>query len=76
MNVHTFYKKLEHEVDGDTYDGYMDLCRIENVISENGDYYICGPTIFIKTHVEYLRAQGVDTSQIHYEQFGPAVLSV
>lgn len=76
MNVHTFYDKLEHEADGDTYDGYVDLCRIENVISGNADYYVCGPSIFIKTHVEYLRAQGVNAARIHYEEFGPAVLSL
>lgn len=76
MNVHTFYDKLEHDVDIDTYDGYVDLCRIENMISDHADYYICGPTIFIKTHVEYLRSKGVEAERIHYEEFGPSVLSV
>lgn len=76
MNVHTFYDRLENEVDVEAYEGYVDLCRVENVISAEADYYICGPSIFIKTHVEYLRSKGINSQQIHYEEFGPSVLSI
>lgn len=76
MVVHTFYDSFDNGADDDYYEGFVDLDKIKDAIVPDADYYICGPGAFIKKHVEYLREQGVDTAAIHYEEFGPAVLTV
>lgn len=75
MSVHTFYDHFEGETDNH-YEGFVDLSRVKNVINAGPDFYICGPGVFIKKHVEYLRSQGVPSEAIHFEEFGPAILVV
>lgn len=74
MSVHTFYDELTHNTNNNYYEGFVDLSRVKQAITERAEYYICGPGAFIKKQVDYLRKQGVDTSRIHFEEFGPAVL--
>ena len=74
MTVHTFYDRLEQETKDNHYEGYVDLSQVKNAITPGADFYICGPGIFIKKHVEYLRSQGVPSDAIHFEEFGPAIL--
>ncbi|MBW8683296.1 NO-inducible flavohemoprotein [Chitinophaga rhizophila] len=76
MSVHTFYDKLERDTGDQCYEGFVDLQRVEKAIVPDADYYICGPGIFIKKQVDYLRSQGIASSAIHFEEFGPAILVV
>ncbi|WP_134091283.1 NO-inducible flavohemoprotein [Olivibacter sp. XZL3] len=76
MSVHTFYDRLESETQDNYYEGYVDLNKIKQAVVDGADYYICGPGVFIKKHFDYLRAQGVGTEAIHFEEFGPAILVV
>lgn len=43
-----------------------------NTRPESADYYICGPSGFMKTTVSGLRSLGVTDDRLHYEFFGPA----
>lgn len=76
MVVHTFYDSFDNGADDDYYEGFVDLDKIKDAIVPDADYYICGPGAFIKKHVDYLREQGADIAAIHFEEFGPAVLTV
>ena len=74
--VHTFYDRIDRKITGNYYQGYVDLSQVKNAIIPGADFYICGPGVFMKRHVEYLRSQGVNPSSIHFEEFGPAVLVI
>jgi nitric oxide dioxygenase len=76
MTVHTFYDQIEKETEENLYEGFVDLGKLANVVDPEAEYYICGPGVFIKKHYEYLRENGVDTSAIHFEEFGPSLLAV
>ncbi len=77
MSVHTFYDKLNKEDKKDYYyEGFVDLSLVKDAITPDAEYYICGPGVFIKKHFEYLRSQGVAAKNIHFEEFGPAILVV
>ncbi|MDR6197555.1 NO-inducible flavohemoprotein [Siphonobacter sp. SORGH_AS_0500] len=76
MAIHTFYNKLDDHTQEFYYEGFVDLTKVKEAIVPQADYYICGPAVFIKKHVEYLRSQGVNAQFIHFEEFGPAILVV
>ncbi len=44
----------------------------DNTPTEQADYYLCGPTPFLRAFVGGLARAGVPDSRIHYEFFGPA----
>jgi nitric oxide dioxygenase len=46
---------------------------LKQFISENADYFICGPVPFMKAVINYLKELGVASENIHYEFFGPAL---
>ena len=46
---------------------------IASMLTPNTDVYICGPTGFMQTVIEYLHELQVDDANIHYEFFGPAM---
>lgn len=56
--------------------GLVDLGRIHDAITPDADYYICGPGEFIKMHYAYLLSRNINKDNIHFEEFGPAVLVV
>ena len=65
--------------DGDTigqdYDseGHLDApLMVQLLPDEPVDYYLCGPTPFLKSVFNGLRDNGVAEERIHYEFFGPA----
>jgi nitric oxide dioxygenase len=67
---------LEDDVQGYDYDhaGLVDLRRIADaVLVPDADYYICGPTPFMRMQVQTLKALGVAESRLHYEVFGTDV---
>jgi hypothetical protein len=40
---------------------------LKQFISENADYFICGPVPFMKAVINYLKELGVASENIHYE---------
>lgn len=62
---------------GEDYDftGWVDLNKIrDEILLPQADYYICGPTPFIRLHRDQLLALGVEPGRIHYEIFGSSVM--
>jgi nitric oxide dioxygenase len=77
VDVHTFYDEIQNEAEEENlYEGYVDLEKVEDPIVPGADYFICGPSAFIRKHYKFLRANGVDKSCIHFEEFGPSILIV
>jgi nitric oxide dioxygenase len=76
MDIHTFYDKIEHEVQGNFYEGFVDLNKLQEIVRPDADYYLCGPSMFIKKHFEHLLAMGINTEAIHFEEFSPATLAI
>lgn len=73
---HLFYEQQEAE-NGNIKCGIVDLQQIEDkILLEDANYYLCGPAGFIRKQYEYLKQAGVDPSSIHFEEFGPASLSL
>ncbi|TDL80880.1 NO-inducible flavohemoprotein [Peribacillus frigoritolerans] len=48
-----------------------DLDRI--LENKDGDFYVCGPVLFMKAMIQNLLSLGVEKEKIHYEFFGPAM---
>ena len=58
------------------YTGPVDVSKIKSqILLPGADYYICGPTPFIKKQFEDLTAMGVRKEFIFYEEFAPGTLS-
>ena len=74
MDIHTFYDKIEHEVKGKYFEGFVDLNKIKQVIRPDADYYLCGPSLFIKIHFQALLSLGIRAQMIHFEEFSLATL--
>lgn len=76
VSVHIRYSKpLPDDVPGRDYDdqGHADLELLERLLPSNDfDFYLCGPTPFMKSLFNGLLEWGVTEYRIHYEFFGPA----
>lgn len=73
MKNYVFYSNPLKEDDvNKSYDckGYINKDWIQNNLPLNGDFYFCGPPIFMKSLKTSLLALGVDISSINYEFFG------
>ena len=59
------------------YAGIVALQKLNGgTLMPEADYYVCGPAPFIRKQAQDLAALGVPRAAIHYEEFGPATLSV
>jgi nitric oxide dioxygenase len=72
-DVNIFYWYSEEKVhDERSLTGLMDLNAIDAELPINdGHFYICGPTDFMRFIKFQLRELGVNSDRIHYETFGP-----
>ena len=69
---------LPGDAKGDDYDflGHVDVNLIkEAILVPDADYYICGPIPFMRLQHDALRALNIHEARIHYEVFGPDLLS-
>ncbi|MDQ0162923.1 NO-inducible flavohemoprotein [Aeribacillus alveayuensis] len=73
-NGQTFicYEKPQNMGSGD-HIGYISKDVLEKFITDEADYYICGPVPFMQAMIESLQELGVRQESIHYEFFGPAL---
>lgn len=81
-NVAAFKETIEEnvaETDGkykavySDLDGYITKAQIEEFLVPDTEVYVCGPTVFMETVIQYLVELGVPADKIHYEFFGAAM---
>jgi ferredoxin len=78
IHVHIQYSQpTEEDVVGRDYDdqGHVDSAVVQQLVrgtSRDCDFYLCGPTPFLKSLFDGLLEWGVPEHRIHYEFFGPA----
>lgn len=76
VQVHVRYSQpLSEDIQGRDYDdeGYVDIELLKGLVPDHGfDFFLCGPTPFMKSLFTGLLDWGVSESRIHYEFFGPA----
>ncbi len=76
VQIHIRYSRpSSQDIVGRDYDeaGYVDIDLVKRLVpSKDVDFYLCGPTPFMKSLFEGLLAWGVSEPRIHYEFFGPA----
>ena len=76
VQVHIRYSRpLSDDRVGRDYDdeGHVDIELVKRLLpGKDLDFYLCGPTPFMKSLFNGLLAWGVSELQIHYEFFGPA----
>jgi len=73
-NLIFYSEPLPHDIVDEDYHfkGFIDLNQIKEKINHhNTKYYLCGPVAFMKKMNNQLLYWGVNTSNIHYELFGP-----
>jgi hypothetical protein len=76
VRVHIRYSQpREEDVQDRAYEtrGHVDVELLQAILPERDfDFYLCGPTPFLKSLYRGLLAWGVPESRIRYEFFGPA----
>lgn len=78
VEQHIFYDTLAPDQErANHYAGIVDLQQLNGgTLLPGADYYVCGPAPFIRKQVQDLTALGVPREALHFEEFGPATLSV
>ena len=76
VNVHVRYSRpLPDDKVGRDYDdeGHVDITLLRRLLPDQSfDFYLCGPTPFMKSQFDGLVGWGIPAERIHYEFFGPA----
>ncbi|MVN91449.1 NO-inducible flavohemoprotein [Mucilaginibacter aquatilis] len=75
---HIFYD-LASETDqaAGILNGFLDIQGIDGLeLDPNGHYFLCGPSVFISKQYKDLVSAGINKDNIHFEEFGPQVLSL
>ncbi len=76
MHAHIRYSNPSAvDVSGRDYDdeGHVDVELLRRLLPSNDcDFYLCGPTAFMRSLLNGLLVWGVAEVRIHYEFFGPA----
>ena len=58
-------------------EGFLDIAHSSAFsVHPQGQYFICGPTVFIQKQFQDLVGAGVKKENIHFEEFGPQTLSL
>ena len=78
VQQHIFYNETtELQKAAGILSGFLDINTVPNFkFDNNAHYFICGPSVFITKQFQDLISQGIDSSNIHFEEFGPQVLSL
>ena len=78
VHVHIRYSRPDStDVEGRDYDslGHIDIALLKQVLPfDDYEFYLCGPTPFMRSLYCGLLALGVSDTRIHYEFFGPGSL--
>ncbi|HWV14158.1 MAG TPA: NO-inducible flavohemoprotein [Cellvibrio sp.] len=68
----TWYNHSHAQLASNIYSGLMEITAIADQLPlAQGNFYLCGPTGFMKFAKDQLVALGVGDERIHYEVFGP-----
>jgi len=80
VSVTTFYSApLAADRAGESHDvdGFITIDWLKaNTPFDQADFYLCGPTPFLKVFVQGLAAAGVPADRVHYEVFGPTAEAI
>lgn len=80
VSVTTFYSEpLAGDRAGESHDldGFITIDWLKaNTPFAEADFYLCGPTPFLKAFVAGLAGAGVPSDRIHYEVFGPTAEAI
>ncbi|GGI92916.1 flavohemoprotein [Shewanella hanedai] len=76
LQHHTWYRDTSGLNDADNnaniQQGFMNLALLKSQLPvTDGDFYLCGPVVFMQFAKQQLVALGVNDDRIHYEVFGP-----
>ncbi|MES2674518.1 MAG: NO-inducible flavohemoprotein [Pseudomonadota bacterium] len=72
LKVFTWYNNENEQTNNSQFHGLMDLKAVaKDLPLPSGDFYLCGPTGFMKFIKDQLLDLGVASERIHYEVFGP-----
>lgn len=75
LNHHLFYS--QHSEHQQAIPGMVELEQVgTHILAADTQYYICGPSGFIKKHYDYLTENGIQKEAIFFEEFGPASLQL
>ena len=78
VHVHIRYSQADpDDVEGRDYDsrGRVDMALLKQVLPfDDYDFFICGPTPFMRSLYCGLLSLGMSESRIHYEFFGPGAM--
>lgn len=72
--LHQFcwYRHPPQQAESNQLKGLMDVAAVASLLPlQSANFYLCGPTGFMKAVKDQLLALGVVPAQIHYEVFGP-----
>jgi uncharacterized protein len=79
IKVHVVYSRpRSDDLSGENYDshGRIGMEVIQAVVpNPYGDFFLCGPGIFMKEVYEDLAQWGVELERIHFEFFGPSTVA-
>jgi len=72
LKAFTWYNNENVVTNNSQFHGFMDLKKVaEDLPLSSGEFYLCGPTGFMKFIKDQLLSMGVENERIHYEVFGP-----
>ncbi len=74
LHSHIFYNDLNGTQAENTYEGIVDVKKINSILSPDAEYYVCGPAPFITKQYNDLKTLGVKKDAIYFEEFGPQSL--
>ncbi|MCK6263986.1 NO-inducible flavohemoprotein [Vibrio sp. ZSDE26] len=72
ISINNWQQKVWY-MEGDAeFSGAMNLTAVASTLPlGDGDFYLCGPVVFMESIVKQLEALNVSRDRIHYEVFGP-----
>ncbi|REA63292.1 NO-inducible flavohemoprotein [Dyadobacter luteus] len=77
LKQHIFYNEKNQLSDQSVIQGIVDLSHLEETaLVADAEFYLCGPSPFISKQYHDLRNIGIAKEAIHFEEFGPAVLTL
>ncbi|MEO8660444.1 MAG: MOSC and FAD-binding oxidoreductase domain-containing protein [Bryobacteraceae bacterium] len=71
---HIVYSKPEPGDSAQDYDsvGHLDVSLLERLrLTQDADFYLCGPASFLRSFSEGLKTWGADPARVRWEVFGP-----
>ncbi|HEV7379759.1 MAG TPA: NO-inducible flavohemoprotein [Dyadobacter sp.] len=77
LKQHVFYNEKSQSSGESVIEGIVDVSHLEETeLLADAEFYLCGPSPFITKQYQDLRKIGIAKDAIHFEEFGPSVLTL